>query len=306
MTGTCGTDVSAWLRFHTIVLTLLLSSLGIISSPIPTFAQQFYPMQPGNRWSYRIIHIDYVNPADSSARELTAIGDTLMANGKIYHQLNRPDVIGATFVREDSNFVYYYSPYDTVEVPMYNLKSEPGVADTIQWPPLGRSTVTSSSEQTILGKVTTVREYTIDGLVQYKVTLAKGLGIIGAWDMGDAFRFDYLKWDIRGAVIDNTLYGILVDVKEMKDQTVEYSLTQNFPNPFNPFTTIQYALPQRSHVTLTVYSTLGQKVALLVNGEVNAGHHEMQFNASNLASGVYLYRLTAADFIQTRAMLLVK
>lgn len=263
-------------------------------------------MQPGNRWSYRIFHIDYDNPADSSARELTAIDDTLMANGKVYHQLNGPDVIGAKFVREDSSFVYYYSPYDTVEVPMYNLKSEPGAADTIQWPPLGRSTVTSSSEQTILGKVTTVREYDFDGLVQYKVTLAKGLGIIGAWDMGDAVGSDFLKWDIRGAIIDNTLYGILDDVKEMNDQPMEFRLSQNYPNPFNPSTTIRYALPRRSHVRLVVFNMLGREVARLVDGEVGAGVHDVVFDAAHVASGAYFYRIQAGRFTQTRMLLLLR
>ena len=63
---------------------------------------------------------------------------------------------------------------------------------------------------------------------------------------------------------------------------VDYTLAQNYPNPFNPSTTIQYAVPHRSYVTFTVFNTLGQKVADLVNGEINAGYHEVQFNASDV------------------------
>jgi hypothetical protein len=84
------------------------------------------------------------------------------------------------------------------------------------------------------------------------------------------------------------------------------TLEQNYPNPFNPSTTIRYGLPVRSHVTLTVFNTLGQQVATLVNGEIEAGFHEAVFDASGLASGVYLYRLQAGDFVQIRRLVLVR
>ena len=94
----------------------------------------------------------------------------------------------------------------------------------------------------------------------------------------------------------------------------EFSLGQNYPNPFNPSTSIQYGLPVRSFVTLTVYNMLGQEVATLIEGEREAGYHTAKFDARNLASGVYLYRLQAkredgnrgGDFVQTRRLLLVR
>jgi len=86
----------------------------------------------------------------------------------------------------------------------------------------------------------------------------------------------------------------------------EFSLSQNYPNPFNPTTTIRYALPQRSQVTLTVFNTLGQPVSTLVSGTEEAGSYEVKFNGSNLASGVYFYRIQAGGFVQTRKLLLLK
>ena len=83
-------------------------------------------------------------------------------------------------------------------------------------------------------------------------------------------------------------------------------LQQNFPNPFNPSTAIRYALPSRSNVTLTVFNTLGQQVATLVEGEREVGYHEVKFDASQLPSGVYLYRLRAGDRIEVRKALLMK
>jgi hypothetical protein len=85
-----------------------------------------------------------------------------------------------------------------------------------------------------------------------------------------------------------------------------FALLQNYPNPFNPSTTIRYGLPHRSHVTLTVYNTLGQQLATLINSDIDAGYHEIQFNANNLASGVYFYRIQAGEFTATKRLLLLK
>jgi len=86
----------------------------------------------------------------------------------------------------------------------------------------------------------------------------------------------------------------------------EVTLGQNYPNPFNPSTMIQYALPHRSHVTLSIFNTLGQLVTTLVNGEEEAGYHELKFDGSGIASGIYFYRLQAGSFVKTRKLLLLR
>lgn len=83
-------------------------------------------------------------------------------------------------------------------------------------------------------------------------------------------------------------------------------LSQNFPNPFNPTTNIQFSLPQTSHATLEVYDMLGQTVAVLVNETLSAGQHTATFNASNLSSGIYMYRLQVGNEVITRKLSLVK
>jgi photosystem II stability/assembly factor-like uncharacterized protein len=85
-----------------------------------------------------------------------------------------------------------------------------------------------------------------------------------------------------------------------------FELLQNYPNPFNPSTTIRYGLPSRSQILLTVYNALGQQVAILQDGEQDAGYHEVRFDASRLASGVYFYRIQAGDFSQTKRLLLLR
>jgi hypothetical protein len=83
-----------------------------------------------------------------------------------------------------------------------------------------------------------------------------------------------------------------------------FALVQNYPNPFNPCTTIRYALPNASRVTLLVYDLLGRQVSGLVNGKMEAGIHDVTFDGSSLASGMYFYRLQTGDFVATKRLVL--
>ncbi len=85
-----------------------------------------------------------------------------------------------------------------------------------------------------------------------------------------------------------------------------FSLEQNYPNPFNPRTEIRYQVPRVSDVKITVFDVLGRAVAMLVNERKAPGSYEVTFDASGLASGVYLNRMEASGFVQTRKMLLIR
>ena len=93
------------------------------------------------------------------------------------------------------------------------------------------------------------------------------------------------------------------------DQTYiprHFSLEQNYPNPFNPSTTISWQLPEASNVTLKIFNSLGREVETLVNEEKPAGTYELTWNAANLPSGVYFYRLQAGEFVEAKKMILIK
>jgi hypothetical protein len=85
-----------------------------------------------------------------------------------------------------------------------------------------------------------------------------------------------------------------------------YELSQNYPNPFNPNTVISYSLPSATNVKLIVYNTLGQTIKVLESGYKNAGNYSINFNASDLPSGIYFYKLEAGKYTQIKKMILIK
>ena len=100
---------------------------------------------------------------------------------------------------------------------------------------------------------------------------------------------------------------MITSVEETQtDIPTEFDLSQNFPNPFNPVTLIKYQVPNTAHVSIKVYDLTGQEVATLVNGVKEAGTYEIKFDARNLASGVYLYRMIAGDFTSVRKFNVLK
>lgn len=104
--------------------------------------------------------------------------------------------------------------------------------------------------------------------------------------------------DLTASVVSNNqLLGDLPD---------DYALQKNYPNPFNPSTTIAFSLPEVADVQLDVFNIIGQKVATLVSQQMEAGQHTVRFNASRLSSGLYFYRIQAGDFVSTQKMMLVK
>ena len=97
-----------------------------------------------------------------------------------------------------------------------------------------------------------------------------------------------------------------VSVEDELPLPTEFRLEQNFPNPYNPSTTIQYVIKERSSVELVLFDVLGREVEVLVNEEQDAGFYKVNFNAGRLASGIYFYRLQAGSFVDTKKMILLK
>lgn len=101
---------------------------------------------------------------------------------------------------------------------------------------------------------------------------------------------------------------LITSVKEedVSEAPADFKLFQNFPNPFNPVTTISWQISKGSHTTIKVYDILGNEVAALVNAYRSAGKYETKFNAVNLSSGIYFYRIQAGSFTDTGKMILLR
>jgi hypothetical protein len=116
--------------------------------------------------------------------------------------------------------------------------------------------------------------------------------------------------DQSKSLIEYILTNKFDEVMQVDDQISEiptkYELYQNFPNPFNPSTTIKYSIPEDGFVKLAVYNMLGEEVAKLVSKVQKAGKYEVNFNASGLSSGVYVYRIESANFTSSKKLMLMK
>lgn len=118
--------------------------------------------------------------------------------------------------------------------------------------------------------------------------------------------FAFVGGNYTNVYFDNYSW-IPTDVNETQGNfPVEYILEQNYPNPFNPSTLIRFSIPENSFVSLKVYNVLGKEVSSIISEEMSAGNYEVNFNASNLSSGVYFYKLETENFVKTNKMILMK
>ena len=273
----------------------------------------YYPLHVGDRWVYRT-HSTW----SSYSRIITVdvVGDTTLSSGLRYYIITREPALtqyGRFLERVDSatGILYHIDPYDDEEQLYDSLAAMAGDTVYSMRQGAGYMFCTELVTDTVLGLFTSMKSFWIPLVGSdpwYR--LAQGLGLVWYSE-----RIEHGSYPIYGsydeilvyAKIDGREYGAMEGVEPVTViRPNEYVLGQNYPNPFNPSTTIRYGLPTRSYVTLTVFNTLGQQVATLIQGEQDAGYHEAVFDASGLASGVYLYRLQAGDFTQTLRLMVLR
>lgn len=183
----------------------------------------------------------------------------------------------------------------------------------------GRSSTTEYASMYATGMMTT--ETTIEAPILIKA--GQGLSKDGRWGEYNGIHTDpsnpgaiwmYCGWEQSnstwGTWVTSASYGV-APVTQSAQSTVEgslhsFTLSRNYPNPFNPSTLISYNLSDNTHVKLVVYDMLGREISVLVDEPQNSGQHNATFNAVGLASGVYYYSLETGKNIETQKMLLTK
>ena len=274
-----------------------------------SYSQQIqFPLHVGDQWEY-----------GAGYYTKTITGDTILPNGKQYATVYDSYYSQTFFIRQDINKVYYLQDFiDTAEVLQYEFghihrDTIFKIPDTLS---AGNFKIVviyvDSMQQSVFGKTRTTYHFrsVYDNYVYDDSWIADSIGIVYI-EWSCLCGAPPIFWEISGALVNGQQYGTITGLRsDWNNIPPSFSLSQNFPNPFNPSTTIRYELPEQSLVSLKVFNILGQHIATLVNETQNAGTKLINFNANSLSNGVYYYTLSAmngrSSFTQTQKMLLVK
>jgi len=289
-------------------IILFLSAILFTAS----FSQGTYPLHIGNVWQYRdsfdTMHVAWTE---------RAVRDTVLPNGYHYTTVKVNDNTLGPLIRQDGSKVFFYTHSPTVDsldrhIERLRYDFSKTIDDTVSM-----NIVSSpSGTDTIIVRVTDDRMFNIFGKLRRTWVFSetsKRTSVYIRRQVADSVGLIYqeseagISYTIFGAIINGTKFGTITSLKNSSPLVINtYSLYQNYPNPFNPSTTIHYSLPQPGVIRLTVYDLVGREVTTLVNEQKEAGHYTVDFNGEGLASGMYLYRLSAGPFTQFKRMMLAK
>lgn len=305
------------------------SMIVLKSLPIPADIFNFYPLHLGDKWFYQLIKVSAGSPeyqVDTSYIITSIVDLSSKPNGKDYFKIR-------FFAPYQAYYVYYYERIDSLtgkvfrydstasapnsEFVIDNLLAE--LNDTIY---SSRFAYTADSIKQYFSNFGLVQKFSTNYRAQntyesatdyeyYRYNLINSFGIDSLY-VSLIDQFD-LHYQLRGCIINGIVYGdtTVTDVNEDTPIPKEFALYQNFPNPFNPSTTIDYDLPVSSHVSLKIFDILGRKIETLVDEFQQAGNHSAQYlSNAELPSGVYFYQLAidggAKNFISIKKMMLLK
>lgn len=280
---------------------------------LPQVMMGNYPIQPGNFWVYR----NYFNP-EGDPLTMTVLDSTVTFDSLTYKVIKyKTNIVSYRKIRFDSSVNFAVNRLDgNYPAPLNEyryFKHNANIGDFWVVPDPASTEenlfveIFDISSSYVFGDLTNIIQYYIHDSIyiyNYGEFWTEKFGMISNQDdMGQPVHV------LTGCVIDGTVYGdtsTVVSISEISNPVDDFNLGQNYPNPFNPATNIRYQIPRYELVTLKVYNTLGEVVGVLVNEEIPAGSYNVEFNGSNLPSGVYIYRLTAGSFSAARKLLLLK
>jgi hypothetical protein len=259
----------------------------------------YFPLQVGSKWTFAA-------PLFPHSEQIT---DTATIAGRVYYGMTIWGNSPAFWLRTSHDSVFIMSSMqDTSERLLYNFSAR--VGDTLSLPvtyacSYGLKIVLKSKEDTVTTPAGTFAQ------CYHFVHLAACMdgGIVESWFAKGVGRIKYSEESIMGLrTYELSSYSIVTAAGEdlPKPGIGAFVLLDAYPNPFNPKTVVSCQLPVVSDVKLIVYDMLGREVAVLLNGRKEAGRHVVTFDGSGLASGVYLYRMHAGSYVETKKLLLLR
>jgi hypothetical protein len=272
-----------------------------------TSAQSFYPLQLGNRWTYR-----YSYRTDDTV-SITVTADTLQADSRTYYTLTYDNGNLFGYVSADSETVRFQSLITYGDGWIFDLKAH--VGDTLIMEPFQVSILTHMDTLLLFGQTTVVRRYLVTyGLAsEYVRQFSDLFGLVRLEDyLGDPPPpWPSTSYELIGCQLGGVKYGYTVGVADPATVPGDLALLPNYPNPFNPATTIRFRLRTESQVTLTVVNLVGQQVRRLFSDCRPAGDHAVIFDARDddrrqLPSGVYFVVLNDGTRSIARTVVLTK
>lgn len=317
--------IGASMRILNIVLFFVLSSfcfaqinIEYLNDVPEEFKEKYFsqkrdynPLQVGNIWQYY--------DAEYNVHSTIKVLQDSIINGKKYFKKSifpefttRPDAniswerndttSGVSFMLDfedvNNNGDFFEElPLDSLENPYWSRYK------TYKYPFFGgieKTTLVKDTSWVILeGDTVISRTFEIIDLFWIEEIIEK-FGIFWNWSESPA-RY------CTGAIINGKQYGTIVSVYDNSERTpTDFFLKNNYPNPFNPSTTINYQLPEQSFVSIKVYNMLGETISVLKNEFQNSGSYSLEFDGSDLPSGTYLYKIQAGSYYEVKKMLLVK
>ena len=258
---------------------------GLIEGPIYKYANGFQIAEeivPGYGYFLKL--------SENGQIHITAVSEKVKEGLEVYFPKNWGKMIFS-----DAKDISYtlYAINGEVDLNQYELPPAP---------PEGMFDIRFSSGRIAEDINSSVKEIDLRGVTYPLTVKAENMDMRVMDETGKIVNVNLKKGE--DVVINNpTVHKLMVSGELIPDK---YALEQNYPNPFNPRTSIKFAIPKESDVNLSVYNVLGELVITLVNGQMKSGYYEYEFNAALFSSGVYLYRIKAGDFIQTKKMLLMK
>ena len=260
--------------------------------------KEFYPLHLGNYWVY-----EGSSGPIPILRTVRVIGDTTLQDGYEYK------IAEEVHYSPSTDVLYYFTRIDSIG--RIWIKETWAAEPTVRY--LLSINVGDMYESYLFDFYWRIKEkYVYFGFYYLDVFLYPDLAYTGA-SFGYSFGIDEIWGDLyyerlKGALINGTLYGdtTVTSIQDDIESKMDFVLYPNYPNPFNSSTSISYSIAEAGFVSLKVFDILGREVALLVYDMKEAGHHSVEFKASALTSGVYIYTLQVNDYNDSKKMILLR